>query len=364
VRTLFYYTSKSWSGSARAFAVAARGLATRGEPVTVACCADTTAEQSFAREGLEVVALPPDGSVTGDAWRLRKVLREKFVEVVFLHTEREHLIASSAMRMAERGAVIRRIPAGLSTSGGRTSSGMFAGKMASSRLLFTTEEDRARALGTDRGFVAPLGVDVSRVDGIRAASRTSLGLDMDTQLIVCVTAGDARIRTATALRTLALLADRHQNLRLALAGPGADQEDVHMHAAALGVTQLVHFLGERDDLPNVLAAADVGWVAAEGDDGAFACLDFMAARVPVISERSPLVAHYVPDGIAGVLLPPAEPSDTAAAVASFLAHDEQREVMGRAGRTRAQRDFSEQAMIEGFAAAAAAAGDRASWAAR
>ena len=72
----------------------------------------------------------------------------------------------------------------------------------------------------------------------------------------------------------------------------------------------------------------------------------------------------MPDGIAGVLLPPADPSDTAATVASFLAHDDQREAMGSAGRTRAQRDFGEAAMIEGFAAAADAAGDRASWAAR
>ena len=55
VRTLFYYTAQTWSGSARAFAVAARGLAARGEPVTVVCCADSAAEQAFAREGLEVV---------------------------------------------------------------------------------------------------------------------------------------------------------------------------------------------------------------------------------------------------------------------------------------------------------------------
>jgi hypothetical protein len=38
--------------------------------------------------------------------------------------------------------------------------------------------------------------------------------------------------------------------------------------------------------------------------------------------------------------------------------------MGRAGRTRAGRDFAEGPMIDGFAAAAEAAGDRASWAAR
>ena len=326
------------------------------------CCVDSTAEQQFAREGLDVVALPPGGSVTGDAFRLRRVLREKFVEVVFLHTEREQLVVSSAMRMAERGAVIRRVPAGLMATSGRSS--QLAGRMASARLLFATEADRARTPRATHEFIAPLGVDVSRVDGIRAAARTSLGMEFETQLIVCVTAGSARIRAGTALRTLALLAERHSDLRLALVGSGSDEEDVHMHAAALGVSSLVYFLGERDDMPNVLAAADVGWVAADGDDGGFACLDFMAARVPIISERSPLIAHYVPDGIAGVLLPPADPSDTAAAVASFLAHDEQRDSMGRAGRTRAQRDFSEQAMIEGFASAASAAGDRASWAAR
>ena len=311
---------------------------------------------------MEVVTLPPGGSVAGDAWRLRNVLRERFVEVVFLHTEREQLVASSAMRMAERGAIIRRIPAGLIAMNGRASS--FSGRLASSRLLFTTEADRARTPGAQGEFVAPLGVDATKVDGIRAQARTSLDVDMDTQLIVCVTGGLARIRAGTALRTLALLAPRHPDMRLALVGPGADHEDVHMHAAALGVTPLVHFLGERDDLPIVLAAADVGWVAADGDDAAFACLDFMAARVPIISERSSLVAHYVPDGIAGVLLPPADPSDTAATVASFLAHGDQRDAMGRAGRTRAQRDFVEAVMIDGFAAAAEAAGDRASWAAR
>lgn len=362
MRALFYYTAEKWCGSARAFAVAARGLASRGEPVIVACCADTPVEQSFAREGIEVVALPPGGSVAGDAWRLRRVLRERFVEVVFLHTEREQLVASSAMRLAERGAVIRRVPAGLVASAGR--SAQLGARMASARLLFSTDADRARTPGAAGEFVAPLGVDVARVDGIRAAARTSLGIEPETQLIVCVTAGSARVRSGTALRTLALLAARHPDLRLALVGPGADEEDVHMHAAALGVSSLVHFLGERDDLPLVLAAADVGWVAADGDDAGFACLDFMAARVPIVSERSSLVSHYVPDGIAGVLLPPADPSDTAAAVASFLAHGDQREAMGRAGRTRAQRDFSEEAMIEGFAAAANVAGDRASWATR
>ena len=362
MRTLFYHTASHWSGASRAFAVAARGLTAQGAQVTVVCRAGGGPEQRFVAEGLDVVAVQSSGSVGPDAWRLRAVLKEKFIEVVFLHTEREHLIASSAMRLAERGAVIRRIPAGCIANVGRT--GTFAGKMATSLLLFGTEADRARSGGGDRGFVAPLGVDVDRVNDARSAARAMLGFTDATQLIVCVIDQQSGSRVTTAMRTLALLAERHPALRLVLVGRADDADDTRLHAAALGVTSLVRFLRERDDTPQILAAADVGWVAAEGDDGAFACLDFMAARVPVIAERSALVSHYVPDGIAGVLLPPADPSDTASAVARFLADEATRKAMGNAGHTRAKRDFGEAATIDGFAAAAVAAGDRSLWTAR
>jgi glycosyltransferase involved in cell wall biosynthesis len=362
VRALFYHSAPNWSGASRAFAVAARGLAARDQPVTVVCPVDSPVEQVFARDALEVVTLPMTGSVSRDAWRLRTLLKEHFVEVVFLHSEHEQLVASSAMRLAERGAVIRRIPTGGSTSLGRASK--LAGRMAASRLLFSTEEDRARAGVGDGAFLAPLGVDIERMDEERFASRSMLGVEPDTQLMVCVADKQSKSRITTALRTAALLAERHPRLRLALVGSGCDDDDTHMHAAALGVTPLIRFLGERDDMSAVVGAADVGWVAAEGDDGAWACLDFMAAAVPVIAERSRLLAHYVPDGIAGVLLPPADPSDTAAAVASFLADDNQRAAMGKAGRTRVAREFTETAMVDGFAAAARAASDRSLWAAR
>ncbi len=362
MRTLFYHTSPGWSGSARAFAVAARGLAARGQPVTVVCQADSAAEQAFAHEGLDVVPLPISNAVTRDSLRLRTVLKERFIEVVFLQTEREQLVASTAMRLAERGAVIRRVPPGCVPAGGRAS--RVAGKMTVARYMFSTDEDRVRANLANNAFVAPLGVDVSRVDHARTEARESLGATAETQLMICVTDRASRMRTTTTLRTVALLAERHPDLRLALAGAGCDDDDTHMHASALGITALVRFLGDRDDLPTLVAAADVGWVAAEGDDGAFACLDFMAARVPVIAERSELLSHYVPDGIAGVLLPPADPSDTAAAVAAFLEDHDRRAAMGNAGRTRAMRDFSESAMIDGFATASVAAGDRSLWSAR
>ena len=124
------------------------------------------------------------------------------------------------------------------------------------------------------------------------------------------------------------------------------------------------FLGQRADDLAVLRAADVGWVVAGGDDGAFAFLDLMAMRIPVLAERGPLPQHFVADGITGVLLSPGAPSHTAAAVAAFLAHAERRTAMGNAARTRVQRDFGDAPMIEGFERALTAAGDRTRWAVR
>ncbi|MEP6617852.1 MAG: glycosyltransferase [bacterium] len=357
---MFYHTEQHWTGATRATVVAARGLAARGEPVTVVCQSGSALQQTLSGDSLDVVAMPADSLFGRDAWRLRAVLKEKFVEVVFLHTEREQLAVSSAMRLAERGAIIRRIPAGGSVMGNRKA----GGRGSASRLLFATEADRARSAAGDRALLAPLGVTVVAMPETRAAARADLGIADETQLIVCALDRLARSRVNTALRTLALLAARHPELRLVLVGHCVNVDDTRMHAAALGVTTLVRFLGERRDMSAVLAAADVGWVAAEGDDGAFACLDFMAAGVPIIAERSPLLSSYVPDGIAGVLLPQAEPSETASAVARFLANEGERVSMGNAGRTRAQRDFSEKAMVDGFVAAAEIAGDRAQWAIR
>ncbi len=177
-------------------------------------------------------------------------------------------------------------------------------------------------------------------DSVLPVSRASLKAGGTTRLIVAMCdARTGRGLVANVLRTVALLAPRHPELRLALIGVGSDDEDIRIHAAALGITKVVTQLGERDDELAVLRAADVGWVIATGDTAAFASLDLMALRVPVLAERTALSHRYIADGITGILLPAADPPATAAAIASFLGHDAQRVAMGNAGRARVTREF-------------------------
>lgn len=369
MRVLFYVGERSWSGCARVFVAAARGLGARGHQVTLVCPGGSAPARRAAALGVHTLAVDPDATAAGDAWSLRRVMQERFVEVAFVHTDREQLVVSSAMRLAERGAIIRRVPPFLAPAFLR--SGRLAMRIASAGLLFTTEAELAQARATPdfaalplAPAVAPLGVDVAAYDSIRPIPRGTVGLPAQGLLIVCSYEPSARLRLATAMRTLALLLPRHPDVHLAVLGPGSLDDDLRMHAAALGVSTSVSFLGQRPDELSILRAADAGWVVAGGDDGAFAFLDLMAMKIPVLADRGALPQHFVADGITGLLLSPGAPSHTAAAVAPFVVHEDLRVAMGNAARTRVQRDFNESDMIDGFERASAAAADRTRWAVR
>jgi glycosyltransferase involved in cell wall biosynthesis len=363
MRILFYSRAPHWNGSARALAAAARGLSERGHNVTVVCPPESALEQHLEFGAYEVLSLSIAPPWPVSALRLRKLLHDRFIQVIIVGGDREQLIAAAAARLAERAAVLRRIPVGQSarlSPGART-----ALRLAPGGFLFASDDDRRRAPATPHARFAPalvpLGVNAQAYDAIRPASRASIGAPGGARLLVCVYDRSGRARAASVLRVIALLAPRHPELRLALVGAGSDDEELRMHAAALRITGLVSFLGDRDDYLSVLSVADLGWVVADGDNAVFALLDLLASRVPVLAERGTIAQAYVPDGIAGILLPQGEAPEIAAAVALLLGHDDQRAAMGGAGRARVSRDCSEQKMVDAFEAATTAAGDRARW---
>lgn len=362
MRVLFYVGDKQWSGSARAMLAAARGLAGRGHQVTLACCGGSLLEGAARANEIETIAVNATANPVSGAFDLRRVLAERFIEVAVVGSERDHLIVASAMRFAERGAVLRRLAASRELE--LQAGGKLALRLAAAGLIVSTDRElrEARAPGwMIPAAVVPLGVDPSQYDGVEPATWHEMGVPPQAMIIACNYDPSGRYRMGVVFRTLALLAPRHLNVHAVVFGPGAADDDLRMHAAALGVTSIVSFLGDSDDSRRVMRAAHAGWVVSGSDAGAFACLDFMALRVPVIAERSPLTQQYVADGITGILLAPGDASYTASSVTRFLMDGDRRIAMGNAGRTRTQRDFSQTAMIDGFERAVTAAGDRTKW---
>lgn len=359
---LFVHSAREWSGTARAFASAARGVALRGHQVTFAAEPDSTVEQTVSeaassgssggRALVEVVPLETHRSWFDASRQLKRLARRRHSDVVLIHTDREHLIAAAAYRLGSRARVIRRIPAGNGLEMHRT--GRIAARLAPTCYLFASEADLNAAPipagGTGR-IVARLGVP--EVPAQTAADLTGGEVD-----IVCIHDASSRSRAATAIRTLAMLAPRHPRLRLVIVGEGAYDDDLRMQAAALGALKLVTFLGDRADQLQIMRKARIGWVVADGDTAAYGILDFMALGVPVLaSERSVPEGYILPD-ITGMVLPPDDAFSTAAVAAELLTSDTRRDTMGAAARSRVIREFPEPEMIDGFERAAAAATSR------
>ncbi len=369
MRLIFLHTAREWSGTARAFARAGRGLASRGIHVTMVAPPDSNVELGFnsqsrdgnehaKEQGFDVIPYSSEGFWYFASRRFRKLFRKWDANAVFVTTDREHLIAAMTCWLARRGAVIRRTPAGVKLE--MSLSGRIASRLAPTIFLFANEADRHAAVLPKRAVqqsVAALGVDAESYGYSAEESEAALEAQVEegaaaenrARYIVCVYDPSSRGRAATAIRCISMLAPRHPDLRLLIVGTGSDHEDLRMQASALRILHLVSFLGERDDQVSIMRDADLGWVVAEGDTAAYGILDLMALGKAVVTSDTGVGQHYVANGISGTLYTSDDSASTAATVAGLLGHEETRLAMGRAARTRVMRDFTESDMIEAFA---------------
>jgi glycosyltransferase involved in cell wall biosynthesis len=372
VHVLFLHSAREWSGTARLFARAGRGISERGAKVTFLVAPDSNvhlavsprrdpgqARHTPIPEPFEIIPFSTEGMFFSAARRLKSIFRRWDADAVFVTTDREHLIAATACWMARNGTVVRWTPAGKKLEMGL--SGRWAARLAQTAYLFASETDRRVAdipKNAIDSTIAEIGVDVSTypTNGAKtpATEEPAAGDPKAEPLkyIVCVYDPTSRGRAATAIRTMSMLSPRHPNLRLMIVGPGSDDEDLRMQAAALRVLHLVSFLGERDDVISLMQDAHLGWVVADADTAAYGILDLMALGIPTVASDDGVAQRYIANGISGALYPPDDSASTAATVAGMLTSEDARETMGKAARTRVAREFPETEMIEGFDRAA------------
>jgi glycosyltransferase involved in cell wall biosynthesis len=373
VHVLFLHSAREWSGTARLFARAGRGISERGAKVTFLVAPDSNvhlavsprrdpgqARHTPIPEPFEIIPFSTEGLFFSAARRLKSIFRRWDADAVFVTTDREHLIAATACWMAGNGSIVRWTPAGKKLE--MTLSGRWAARLTRTSYLFASETDRRVAdipKNAIDSTVAEIGVDVSTypANGAKPPAAEEPAASDQKQAeplkyIVCVYDPTSRGRAATAIRTMSMLSPRHPNLRLMIVGPGSDDEDLRMQAAALRVLHLVSFLGERDDVISLMQDAHLGWVVADADTAAYGILDLMALGIPTVASDDGVAQRYIANGISGALYPPDDSASTAATVAGMLTSEDARETMGKAARTRVAREFPETEMIEGFDRAA------------
>ena len=134
------------------------------------------------------------------------------------------------------------------------------------------------------------------------------------------------------------------NFHLVIAGDGPQRPAIESRVSG---NRNIHLLGQREDVPEVMAALDCFVLPSYANEGVpQAIMQAMAVGLPVISTRVGAIDEAVVDGVTGVLVPPKDVQALAAAMKELAASSSKRSSFGKAGRKVAETKFSIEKMAD------------------
>ncbi len=150
------------------------------------------------------------------------------------------------------------------------------------------------------------------------------------------------------IRAVPLLRERVPEATVLIVGGGDERnspEEQRLRAltAELGLGEELRLLGERADVPDLLAAFDVAALSSDFEGSPLSVMEYMEAAKPVVATRVGGLPDLVDDGVSGLLVEPQDPPALAAALAELLLDPERAARMGEAGRARRRERFSIEA---------------------
>jgi glycosyltransferase involved in cell wall biosynthesis len=344
LRVLHVDSERSWRGGERQILLLMRRQRERGDEPHLAAPADAAISKRAAAEGFPLHPVPMRGIWDLlSALRLGGLHRSLRPEVVHWHAARAHALGALAARIAPVPARIlsRRVDFPVRGSLG-------------SRLLYADPADRIVAIsGGVREALVASGVPPARIrvvqSGIdlapfavpcdREALRTSLGVPAGAVLVLQVAALAPHKSQTDLLRAAAILRDGGSPVRIWIAGEGRLKDSLEREHSSLVLGDTVRFLGFREDVPDLLRAADLFCLSSYLEGLGTSILDAMAAGLPVVATRVGGIPEAVADGETGLLVPPRDPAALAEALGRLAGDPDLRRRMGE-GAARRVQDFS------------------------
>ena len=133
-----------------------------------------------------------------------------------------------------------------------------------------------------------------------------------------------------------------------LAGDDSGELGRQLHAQAreLGIEARIRFLGQREDIPSLLAASDLLVAPSRREALSLALLEASAFALPIVATQVGGTGEVIHEGQNGFLVPPDDPATLARALGPLLADRELRQACGACARARFEAGFSADQMVE------------------
>jgi glycosyltransferase involved in cell wall biosynthesis len=198
----------------------------------------------------------------------------------------------------------------------------------------------------DKIEVIPRGRDAAalgrRSEARVAGTRRRLGIPADAELIVAVGRQEPQKGLDVLLKALSAVRARFPDVRVLIAGrEGRATAALADLTAASGLAGTVTFLGMRDDVADLLCAADVFAFPSRWEGAGGSLLEAMALECPIVTSRLPTLLETVDESTAELVAPGSANELARGLVGSLV---DRRAAADRAAAARAR--FEERFTIE------------------
>lgn len=173
------------------------------------------------------------------------------------------------------------------------------------------------------------------------ARREALDLPLDVPLVLMVAEFIPRKRHEDALSAFSAV---WSGAHLLLVGKGPLEDEMRQQAASMGLGRRVHFLGYRDDVPELMAISQLLLLPSLQEGLPMAVIEAMSMGVPIIGTDIRGTRDLLADG-AGVLVPVRSPAALAHAMNALLADRQHRDLLRANARERVKK-FALEPLLE------------------
>lgn len=286
-------------------------------------------------------------------WALARWIRQESVTVLHGHEFTMSFYGALA-------GMIQPIPFVMTMHGGTSYASVLRRRVALATAARTAQavvgvSDRTAAqlsdaLWLNRQKIAVVHNGVDAQSGSRELGRLSLALRADERLILAVgnlyeiKGHEYLVRAAGLLRANARLS----RWKVAIAGRGREEGRLLKLIQELDLGNHVLLLGLRNDVPDLLAAADLVVMPSLSEGLPMAVLEAMCAGKPLIGTNVGGIPELIQHQHTGLLVEPRDSAGLAGAIAEILLSPDRAQTYGVAAQQLVSRRYSSEAMIRAY----------------
>ena len=225
-----------------------------------------------------------------------------------------------------------------------------------SRLIAVSEEVKTSitktmpAIPQKKIITISNSVDIRRYDkhSQRAAVRHELALGEQQRVVAVVATFKKQKGHRDLLDALPGVVKKFPNLAVLFIGDGELKSALQTQTLNLRLKNHVHFLGNRQDVPALLAASDLFILPSLWEGLPMALIEAMASGLPVIATRVSGTNQVMVHGKTGLLVEPGDVKELERAMLFLLSNPDTTMKMGRAARSRVESHFSAQKQAQEY----------------